>query len=215
MVLARSPLLRGQRPKVLKTWNAVEGPMIATIILMIAVLATGLGAIALAKRGRNRRNFVAIPVERDLTLSTLADDAGIVLSLLGGNFTEDFYWISSDLSWSSKGATAGEGPIVVGLAHGDYTAAEIVENLDVAFLGPGTKIEQERARRLVRRVGEIANANSIFHIAPEGGLIRTKSKFMVQSGKAANMWVVNKSGAQLTTGQSIHVVGTIYGRWVV
>ncbi len=158
---------------------------------------------------------MAIPVERDLTLSTLGDDTAIVTSLLGGNFTEDFFWISTDLAWSSKGATAGEGPIVVGLAHGDYIAAEIVENLDVSFLGPGNKIQQEQSRRLVRRVGEIANANSIFHIAPEGGLIRTKSRFVVESGKAANMWAVNKSGAQLTTGQSIHVVGTIYGRWIL
>ncbi len=107
-----------------------------------------------SKRSRNSKNFVAIPISGTPALTTLGNQAVLLDDVFGGNLTEDFYAISVDISAQIINLTAGEGdPIVSGFAHGDYAASEVVENLDVVFLGPGNKIQQEQSRRLVRKTG--------------------------------------------------------------
>lgn len=181
-----------------------------------------MGNYKRTKRSRNSKNFAAIPLDFNLPLSTLASADLIAVDMLGGNLTEDFYAISVDILAQIRGLTAGEGdPIMAGIAHGDYSDAEIEENQEVVFLGPGSKIEQERARRLVRKTGifttDIVNAVTLKLMGNRGGagLIRTKLKFTVNSGKTLNMWVHNQSGATLTTGSVLVATGTLYGRWLI
>ncbi len=174
------------------------------------------------KRSRNSKNFVAIPVEGNLALSTLGSQAVLSANLIEGTLTEDIFVISSDLSASITGLSAGEGsPHELGIAHSDYTDVEIKENLDVVLLGPGSKIELERTRRLVRKVG-VANTfvnsgQTILEFIEKNGsrIIRTKWKFTVQNGKTLDIWVQNRSGATLTTGATLRWSGTIYGRWLI
>ncbi len=175
------------------------------------------------KRSRNSKNFVAIPVEGNVTLSTLGSQAVLSANLVEGTLTEDLYVISSDLSATITGLTAGEGaPMDIGIAHSDYSDTEIKENLDVVLLGPGSKIELERTRRLVRKVG-VANLSvsdtlqSVLSMIGKGGsrIIRTKWKFTVQSGKTLDIWIQNRSGATLTTGATFRWSGTVYGRWLI
>lgn len=168
----------------------------------------------MAKHGRRKQSkgFVAIPVATNITLSTLDANVTLVASLIG-TLTEDFYCISADLQWTLRTLTAGEGPIQIGLAHGDYAVGEIQENLDVVYLGPGDKIAQERARRQIRRVGMFSGL-AADEVLENGTSIRTKIKFMIDDGKTLNVFASNRSGATLTTGAIVQIHGTVYGRWV-
>ncbi len=165
------------------------------------------------RRGRGSKNFVAIPVTAAITLGTLANNTVVKGSLLG-TLLEDLYVISADLIWTIRSLTVGEGPIEVGVVHSDYTVTEILENLDVTLLGPGTKIEQERSRRLVRRIG-MFNGLGSEEVLNDGQVIRTKMRFTCQDGKDLDAWVRNSSGATLITGAIVQVHGTVYGRWML
>ncbi len=165
---------------------------------------------------------MAIPFSGSFAIGALADNAVAVGDLFGGALTEDFFAISADIDAEITGLTAGEGnPSVLGLAHGDYTAAEIAENLNVTLLGPGTKIEVERQRRLVRKGGtfhgnDLSTNDSMKMGGRFGpGSTRIKLKFVVQDGKTIDVYVYNQSGAVYTTGSTCHFFGTIYGRWIL
>ncbi len=173
------------------------------------------------KRSRTSKNFAAIPIDFNLALSTLGSAALISQDALGGNLLEDFFAISCDILAQIRGLTAGEGdPTMGGFAHGDYSDAEIEENLESNLLGPGDKITQERARRLVRKAGIFTTdvpAAVTLKLQGRGGsgLIRTKLKFVINSGKTLKFYVHNLSGANLTTGAILIGQGTLYGRWLI
>lgn len=165
---------------------------------------------------KGSRNFVAIPVNTTITLGTLASGVVLAADLFQGNLTEDLYCMSADLQWSIRDLTAGDEPIAVGLAHSDYTVTEIKENIDGGLLGPGNKIEQEQARRLVRKAGVFMSPDptSTGGDLNDGKPKRSKVKWMIDSGKTLNIWAQNLSGAALQTGSVVRVIGTVYGRWV-
>ncbi len=161
---------------------------------------------------RNRKNFVAIPFNTTLTLSTLADNIVLPATLFGSNFGEDIYVISIDATWILLGSTSQEGPLFVGFAHGDLSAAEILECLDAEVTDPDDIIAKEQSRRPVRRVGGFNGLSSNESLV-EGALIRTTMKMSIGNDHNIDAWVVNRSGATLTTGAQIKVSGTLYGRW--
>ncbi len=171
-------------------------------------------------RKRSNKNFVAIPFAGTLALSTLGQGA-VLTAGLTGTLTEDLYAISADVQAEITGLTAGEGnPSHCLISHGDYSDAEVGEQQDVVLLGPGNKIEQERARRLVRRVGIFSpesEAATFLNLIGKGGsrLLRTKLKFVVNSGKNLDIGVLNRSSAALTTGASLRFSGILYGRWII
>lgn len=182
----------------------------------------GFAIVFVVHKKRRNSGFVAIPFEGTFVLGALANKTVAVGDLFGGNLTEDFYAISADIDSEILGITAGEGnPSVLGLAHGDYSAAEIAENLVVKLLGPGTKIEQEQQRRLVRKAGTFHGNQINTHIemkmdgARGPGSQRVKLRFVIQSGKTMDVFVFNKSGAVYTTGATCKFFGTIYGRWIL
>jgi len=164
------------------------------------------------KKSRRNRNFVAIPFDTSLGLGTLVDGVVIVNSLLANAFGEDFYAISLDATWAIRAATATEGPIEVGLAHDDLTVGEIKEWSEAELTDPDDIIQKERARRPCRRVGKFAILDTN-EVLAQGELIRTKIKFSVGDTHKLNFYAKNASGATLTTGMTLEVSGTLYGRW--
>jgi len=148
-----------------------------------------------------------------VSLSTLANNTVITVDLIS-SLVEDMYVISVDLAWSVRGLTAGETPLQVGLSHGDYTVGEVLENLDASSLDPDDKIDQEHARRLVRRVGVFQGTGETDLVLADGKEIRTPVKFTVGDGKSFDAWLCNRSGALLTTGAVLQIFGTVYGRWL-
>ncbi len=170
-----------------------------------------------AKTRRRRKRspnsgFVAIPVNSNITLSTLANNTVLKANLIG-TLQEDLFFVSADLEWTIRGHTAGETPLEFGIAHGDLSDTEILENLDVSLVDPSDIIDKERARRPVRRMGTFSGvaAEPVFN---DGRPARVKGKFIINDGKTLAAWAANRSGSTLTTGAIVQIFGKVYGRWL-
>ncbi len=164
-------------------------------------------------RRRRNRNFVAIPFSTRLPLSTLADGTVLKGDVLGSDLGEDLYIVSIDAQIAIRGATAGEGPILVGFAHDDLSVAEINEALEAELTDPDDIIAKERARRPVRKTGlfSVINANEVLN---DGKAVRTKCRWSEGDGNhRIALWARNQSGATLSTGAILEWFGTVYGRW--
>lgn len=111
------------------------------------------------------------------------------------------------MSWN--GGTAGEGPIVVGVAHSDYTDAEIEEVLEnVGSWDEGDMIDQEKARRLVRRIGQINSpATAEDGLLNDGKPLKIKLNWLLTTGQTLSFFAFNKGGSSLTTGSYLVVEG--------
>ncbi len=166
---------------------------------------------------RRTANFVAIPFEVALTLGTLANNATLTADLLASDFDDDIYMISVDCAFGLEGQTAGEGPIHVGIAHSDYTDAEIQEYLDVDPTERHDKIAQERVKRgaQIRKFGRfgIGTEGGPNTVLANGTLQRKPLKFVVNEGKTLSVYATNR-GVGNTTGREVKASGTIYGRWL-
>ncbi len=182
----------------------------------IYIIAALVLLVLAAKKRRRRRSgrFVALPFNTQQALATLADET-VVSADLTTNLAEDFYAISVDIIASIDGG-ASEGPVEVGVAHDDYTVAEIKEFIDVNLTDPDDKIAQERSRRLIRRLGTIANigAGGASLVPRSGEAKRIPLRFVLGDGHTLSAWVMNHSGGALTTGAVITFSGTLYGRWL-
>ncbi len=166
------------------------------------------------KSKKNRKNFVSIPFSTFITLAALAANTVIKSDLLGSDLAEDLFVISVDALWTVRGLTAGEVPLGVGLAHGDYTVAEILENLEIEVISPDNLIEMEQAKRKVRRVATFAEGGVTDMSINDGKPMRTRMLFTVGNSQNIAVWLRNNSGAILTTGATLQLNGTIYGRWL-
>ncbi len=165
------------------------------------------------RRRKYSKGFVAIRVDKQITLSTLADATFLAADLFGGNLVEDLYVSSTDLLWTIRGHTAGEGPIEVGVAHGDYSVAELAQWGTSNQFDPDDLIDKEHNRRLVRSSGMFPGL-STEEALNNGTKLKTIVKFIIGDGKPFNIWALNASGAVLTTGCVVEVHGTVYGRWI-
>ncbi len=165
------------------------------------------------RTGKNRQGFVAIPFNSSIALSTLANNTVLSTALFGSAFGEDIFIISIDSTWHIDALTDGQGPIDVGFAHSDLTVDEVSEALSAELTDPDDIIQKERARRPVRRSGIFHGKVGGNESLNDGKPIRTKMKFSVGDGHQINFWQQNLSGATLTTGATVRVSGTIFGRW--
>ena len=165
-------------------------------------------------KGRARRkrdpNFAVINVVAAISVGALSNDAIASAALTG--VVDDHYEISADLQWSIRDHTAGEGPIQVGVTSGDLTQAEVLEALAASPTGRSDRIAKERSSRPVRRVGFFAGLNTE-EVLNDGKSIRTRTKWPADDTDALSAWAVNRSGATLTTGTILTVVGNVYIRW--
>ncbi len=163
---------------------------------------------------RWKHPLVYIPVTSGLVLSTLADNT-VLKGTVQAAFTRRFHILYMKCFWAIRGNTIGEGPILVGYNHGDYTIAEILENLDVAILNTANKIERERASRLVRKVGFFV----AFSVSEElrgnkgGEAVYTKLNWTIEEGETLDLFAINRSGGALTGGQIVEIEGTMVGYW--
>ncbi len=148
-------------------------------------------------------------VNNELALSTLAKDA-LLSSALGQSPGEEMWLKMIRATWSVKALAAGEGPLLVGVAHEDYSNAEIEEYLEnAAQWDIGDKIAQEQSRRLIRVVGVLALNDSTFALN-NGNPIDTPLRFKCQEDQSLKIWVMNKGSDPLSTGAIVHVNGNVF-----
>ncbi len=176
-------------------------------------------SLVMVKHGGRRKpyrkynsKFQALPVSDANALGTLADNTILRSGLT--SLTDDFWVQSADLAWAIDGLVVGEGPILVGLAHGDLSITEIKEAIQASPTNRGDIVAREQARRPVRRIG-------MFNPQTTGGSlqlnhgekVRTVVKMYLAEGIELNAWAFNLSGSVLTTGAVIRTEGVLFGEW--
>ncbi len=172
-------------------------PMLEILVVM-AVIAIGL---AKARRRRKYRRYLKGAIEEDFALSTLA--ANTLLSDVVGDVVTEKAWLSSVRAvWSLKNKTIGQGPILVGVAHSDYTDAEIEQWVEqLTSWDQGDQISQEIAKRKIRRIGTFGEAGDSLSVdvLNEGRPITTKCGWMLITGQTVRLWAYNSGNAALST----------------
>ncbi len=161
-------------------------------------------------KSRSKKNFVAIPINGEVALGTLADNTVIDAAIV--TLGEDFYAISADLYLSKVNHTPGEGPLLVGLNHGDLSVTEIKEKLVANVQDPDDIIANEQSRRPVRAAGQFPGI-AADEVLRNGEPVRTRLKFSIGDAHTLNIFAFNRSAGPLTTGTIIKVTGTLFGRW--
>ncbi len=120
------------------------------------------------------------------------------------------YLLSIQAVWSMAEHTAGEGPIVVGVAHSDYTVAEISEWFSATGAWDrGNKVAQEQNRRSIRQVG-VFDGNNVSETLNDGVPVKTKLGFMLSPGDTLQQWAINQDTSILTTGTLILADGKVW-----
>ncbi len=143
-------------------------------------------------------------VDEELGLGTLA--ARTVVGVLFDETVNERTLITSvDAIWSLDDLTqsAGVGPILCGIAHGDYTDAEVEEYIEqVQSWNEGNKIGQEIARRQIRLIGVFQGATvdaKGMVVLNDGKPIKTRCNWILNQGQTLRMWAYNTGSQPLAT----------------
>lgn len=152
------------------------------------------------------RGYRKLKLNETMSLATLA--AGDVISqAFGGTLNERRVITSLVGLWSLRNLTAGQGPVEVGVAHSDYTAAEIEECLEnLGSWDEGDLIAEEQTRRKVRMIGAFSGETTD-ETLNDGKPIRTKLNWVVASGDTLQVWAWNRDSGTLTTGSQVVLDG--------
>ncbi len=166
------------------------------------------------KKGRTQRKFnlrrvriaASLPVGALNTLVVGATQA------LHDAATEQFRAMSLDVTWSWDEGTTVDSGLTFGVAHSDYTSAEIEQCLEAqASINRGNKIAQEQANRLVRVIGTfVADETTTGGTFNDGKKMKTRLNWLMITGETLNCWFRNGSGTIYTTGSDILVNGNMW-----
>ena len=157
------------------------------------------------------RKYLRGHVEERLSLGALGST-----TLIGNNFDDtpnERTLISSLVArWSLSDylASSNRGPVVVGVAHGNYTDAEVEAWVEVAgSWNEGSKIEQEIAQRLCRFVGVFSgDAVKAGHdVLNDGMPIKTKLNWILNQGVTLRLWAYNTGSSALESDPELNVFG--------
>ncbi len=158
-------------------------------------------AVAKNRRGGRRayKGYRKLPFTATSALGTTSAD-DVTSTALTPVMTETRRVLSLEATYALQGLTAGDGPLEYGVAHSDYTAAEIEEALEAdASWDEGDKVAQEQAKRLVRQLGVFSEEETALN---EGRLIKTRLNWLLATGDTLQFWIRNR-GINASTGAEI------------
>ncbi len=159
-----------------------------------------------------RRRYLRGNIDEDLPIGTLAAK-DVVLVAFDETVNERSLVSSVVASYSISNFTpiATSGPIMVGIAHGNYTAVEIeafIEN--TGSWSEGDKTSQEIAKRQIRMIGIFETPSNVTLSVRlnDGKPIKTKLNWILNQGVGLNLWAYNLGAAAVaTTVPVIHAQG--------
>ena len=169
----------------------------------------------MAKHSKRRkfRRYLKGAIDHTLSLGTL--NSKVVISTnMGDTVNERTYVSSIRALWSLDNLTGNvsDGPILVGVAHSDYTSTEIEEWLETSnSWNEGDLVQQEVAKRKIRRVGifnkeDIIPADAV--VLNDGKPINTKCGWILLQGQTLKVWAYNLGASNLeTTSPNVFVNG--------
>ncbi len=161
---------------------------------------------------RPYRKYLRGNIDVDFALGTLGAET-LAKFNVPDTLTEKAYLTSVKASWTMINFTkqTTDGPILVGIAHSDYTAAEIeqwVENL--GSWDSGDLLSQEIGRRKIRMVGQFRSPATVQEVSRinDGRQFTTKAKWQLETGDTVAVWAYNQGSSPLAgTDPVVHVSG--------
>ncbi len=183
---------------------------------MFEILAVLALLVSLAKKPKRRRrsmaNYVKGGIDDELQLGTLGGRT-LVSIVTDETMIEKGFISSLVATWSLTEFTTAsdDGPILCGVAHSDYSDAEIeafIENANSWNIGD--KINQEIAKRLVRVIGTFRATPSATlgaAVLNDGKPIKTKLNWTLITGAGLRFWGYNLGSSALSTGAKMFVQG--------
>ncbi len=198
----RDPQERGgpiPRAEIFKAERSGNSDSMIEILLLVGLL------MATKKPQRRRRmgRYLKGNVEEELALATLG--AGDVTKADFDQVMIEKGFVSSLVAtYAMRNLTvaADIGPFTVGIAHSDYTSAEIEEYLEnTGSWNIGDKVNQEINKRLVRVIGIFPAAGQSLgtSVLNDGKPIKTKLNWSLITGKTLCVWVRNGGSAPVAT----------------
>ncbi len=176
---------------------------ITALIMALAIMLAALARHGRGRKGRSMAGYLKGNVDESLSLGTLA--ATTLVADTWDESPEEQTLISSIVcTWTLDQITSPQGPIIFGVAHSDYSDAEIeavIENQ--ASWDRGSKVEQEVAKRLVRQIGVFASGDSTNNASDydfnDGRPMKIKLNWVLNTGDTLKMWAYNTSATALAT----------------
>ncbi len=171
-------------------------------IIIVLMLFAALG-MAKARKRRQSRRYLKGSIANRFTLSTLG--ATSLISQLNSDVVTERAWLSSIVAtWSIDQWTqgAGDGPILVGIAHSDYNDTQIEEWLENdASWEEGDLVAKEISARKIRRVGTFGQTGPALSgtVLNDGKPIRTKCNWLLSTGQTVLFWAYNQGSSALMT----------------
>ncbi len=175
--------------------------MLEYIILL--VILTGM-----AKRGRGRRRggfgrYIKGPIDLKIAGGTLAANTAV----LGATqvVTERTWCSSVKATYGFSGFTGGDniGPVSVGVAHSDYSLAEIEAYLEqTTGWNEANLVSKEISSRKIRRIGMFtiaAGSAGESSVLNDGKPITTKLGWMLSTGQGLNYYIYNHGSSPFAT----------------
>ncbi len=177
----------------------ISGMIVAVLIIVL---------LGLAKRGRGRRRsmgrYLKGIVDEKLQLTTLASRT-LVAVAFDETVNERTYVSSLVVSCALDSMTEGAsiGPIQVGVAHSDYSAAEIEEWIEnTGSWNEGDLVQsREVAKRLIRSFGIFPSSGESLGTSAlwEGKQRRVKLGWILNQGQTLDLWAYNLGTQAIAT----------------
>ncbi len=178
--------------------------MFNIVLVAIAAIMVIVGATK-SQRRANFSKYISGAIDNRLTMSALAAN-----TLVGANITQvtiDTCRISSiRCTYSLSNFTPAQniGPITVGVAHSDYTDAEVEGWLESAgSWDRGNTTAREVRSRMCRILGtfrvEPGSTNATVHVLNHGRPIKTKLNWLLTEGQTVKFWAFNGGSSAVTT----------------
>ncbi len=179
------------------------------VIEILLILIMGL-MMAHRKGGypaKGRYSLRPVQTTPTITVGALALSTAVTGTCYG-NADGAYRIIALKGTWSLTTNTAGNGPLVVGFCHGDYTVTEIKEFIEsTSSISIGNKILGEQANRLIRRVG-VFNGLTTDESLNDGMPIKTRLNWAIPIGTNLNMFAYNDDASNRDTGSFVKFNGT-------
>ncbi len=166
-----------------------------------------LFAIVMAKakrRGRKFRKYLRGEIDEAQSLGTLAAKT-VIGEAFDETVNEKTFVSSMSGFWSMDQFTSGtdKGPILVGVAHSDYSDTEIEEWIEsTGSWNEGDLVQsREVGKRWIKKVGEFPTAEDASKVVVlnDGKPIFTKLGWMLLQGQGLKQWAYNQGTAALAT----------------
>ncbi len=174
---------------------------------MLEILVIVIAMLVMAKKKPQRRRrmgrYIRGAVDEDMALGTLAAKT-LVIQTFGNTVTERSLVSSVQLLWSMVGKSVADnqGPIMVGLCHSDYTAAEVEAWIEQQNSWQESDlVAREISGRKIRRVGVFPEqgADLSTQVLNDGKPIKTKLNWILNAGQSLDFWAYNNGSAALAT----------------